>query len=562
MSRRYGKLWFDRGLWKLKCEPHVATMARRLFPKIPTGTSILEMRESEEVATDLLWFMQRYPLELRTDDRERLEGIVVLHRRQMERAEEVLSGTYEARDFPMAIPPRGYQRAAAETWLAVQGMILGDDLGLGKTVSAICALTDARTLPALVVVPPALKRQWQSEVEKFAPQLRTHIIKQSTPYPLPKDSRGRIPDILIASYHILSGWAGHLSKVISSVVFDEVHELRRTESAKYAAAKTLADAATYRLGCSATTIANYGGEIYNIVECLRPGVFGSRPEFLREWCGSANADKPILTDPTSMGSFLRDKKIFIRRTKKDVGRELPGIVRIHHEIDSNKAALNEIKGRAGELARIILSEQEGRYGKQEVMYAQGQLMSVLRQATGIAKAPYVAAFVEMLIESGESVLLMGWHRAVYEIWQEKLRKYDPAMFTGSESNSRKEAEKKRFVNRETPCLMMSLRSGQGVDGLQGVCKTIVFGELDWTSAYHLQNEGRVNRDGQTGLVSAYYLVSNGGIDPIMAEVLGIKENQLLGIQGDDVIPTRRVDTGEMIRRAAEMYVQRSGKVVA
>jgi hypothetical protein len=48
-------------------------------------------------------------------------------------------------------------------------------------------------------------------------------------------------------------------------------------------------------------------------------------------------------------------------------------------------------------------------------------INLLRQATGIAKAPFVADFVRLLVESGEKVLLYGWHREVYSIWRDKLK---------------------------------------------------------------------------------------------------------------------------------------------
>jgi hypothetical protein len=38
----------------------------------------------------------------------------------------------------------------------------------------------------------------------------------------------------------------------------------------------------------------------------------------------------------------------------------------------------------------------------------------MRQATGIAKAPYVAEFVKLLLESEQKVVLFGWHRDVYD----------------------------------------------------------------------------------------------------------------------------------------------------
>jgi SNF2 family DNA or RNA helicase len=80
---------------------------------------------------------------------------------------------------------------------------------------------------------------------------------------------------------------------------------------------------------------------------------------------------------------------------------------------------------------------------------------------------------------------------------------------------------------------MSLRSGAGLDGLQDVCNTIVFGELDWSPGVHEQCTGRVYRDGQEHGSVAYYLVSEDGSDPIVADVLGLKKQQIEGIKDPD-----------------------------
>lgn len=69
---------------------------------------------------------------------------------------------------------------------------------------------------------------------------------------------------------------------------------------------------------------------------------------------------------------------------------------------------------------------------------------MMRQATGIAKAPYVLEFVRMLVESGESVMLYGWHRDVYNIWLERLAEFNPVMYTG-----RKDLQLRNDLNKHS-----------------------------------------------------------------------------------------------------------------
>src|SRR5690606_4870756 len=113
---------------------------------------------------------------------------------------------------------------------------------------------------------------------------------------------------------------------------------------------------------------------------------------------------------------------------------------------------------------------------------------------------------------------------------------------GSESFRQKEEAKKRFVEGDCPLFIMSLRSGAGLDGLQGVCNTVVFGELDWSPGVHEQCIGRVHRDGQNQSTNVYYLLATEGSDPIVADVLGVKRAQVEGIRNPDQDLIEKLDT--------------------
>ena len=167
------------------------------------------------------------------------------------------------------------------------------------------------------------------------------------------------------------------------------------------------------------------------------------------------------------------------------------------------------------------------------MRAASEFNVLLRLHTGIAKAPYVAEFVRLIVEAGEPVVLFGWHHEVYEIWKERFADLKPAWYTGRESEAQKNANKQRFVKGETDLLIMSLRSGPGIDGLQHRCRTVVIGELDWSPQVIKQDIGRIHRDGQTEPVTAYVMVSDSGSDPTLADTCLVKAQQSDGITDPD-----------------------------
>lgn len=530
--KTYGSVELKDGFWHVKAEPQVLIRIKRVFEQIDKrqhGTVMLA--DTEANCRELLWFLERYPMEVK--DLGHLKAQTEEHLARERLIFDVSQGDYVPPSFSaMAVPPREYQKIAADLALKTGRLLLSDDLGCGKSCSFICTLTDPSTLPTLVVTMTHLTGQWRDEVKKFLPNLRVHIITSGKPYDICKDEDGKstlFPDVIIMNYHKMSGWADTLAPSIRSVCWDEVAELRRSESHKYTAAKHFAKYASYRVGLSGSPIFNLGGEIFNVIDVLSPDALGTREEFNREWCQTSYQDKkPKLRDPKAFGSMLREQGLMLRRTRQDIGRELPALTNITHTVDSDLEELEKVGESVAELAKIILSQANLPKGAK--LQAGGELSWKLRHATGLAKSSYVAEFVKMLIETGESVVLFGWHRDVYSVWQDKLRKYRPAMYTGAETVQQKDRAKRRFISGDTKLLIMSLRAGIGLDGLQGVCCSAIFGELDFSPAVHMQNTGRLLRDGQIRPVFAYYLVSEHGSDPVLMDILNVKAQQLHGIR--------------------------------
>lgn len=137
-------------------------------------------------------------------------------------------------------------------------------------------------------------------------------------------------------------------------------------------------------------------------------------------------------------------------------------------------------------------------------------------------------------------------------------------YTGEESTAQKEFSRKQFVDGDARLLVMSLRAGAGLDGLQGVCRTVVFGELDWSPGVHEQCIGRVHRDGQPDPVAAYFLIADSGSDPVVADVLGIKRQQSEALRDPDapLVEALQIEEGHIKKLAAAYLAQQSNEAVA
>ena len=530
-----GRLVRTKRGWDLYGPPQLLMRVKRVFSGADPAQNCVSVSDTLDNCRDMEWLLLRYPdMEVEPAVRKYLASRSKAHRkRELEVQRLMIATEVPTVDYELTKPLRDYQARAVAMAVAAGGLLLADDLGLGKTAVGIASILKAGHRPALVVCPAHLQLQWAEQCEMFAPQLKTVILKSSLPYDFGE------ADVIITSYNKLPNWAPVLGPKLKAVIYDEVHELRRGPergfsqgSKKGTAAKDLAGRKRIRLrlGLTATPIYNYGGEIFHVMQALLPGVLGTETEFSREWGASFSYsnDKTRLAKPDAFGEYLKRQGLMVRRTRGEVNRELPELVKIPHMVESDVDVLDKIKGSATELARIILFQNHDRG---VAFHAAGELDAMVRQATGIAKAPYVAWFVKMLLDAGERVLLAGWHREVYRIWLEQLKAYKPALFTGSESSAQKNEAKRRFVSKETPLLIMSLRSGAGLDGLQySGCRNIVYGELDWSPAVHEQLGARLHRDGQEESVMAYFLISESGSDPVVADVLGLKRAQLDGIR--------------------------------
>jgi hypothetical protein len=555
--RTYGSLSFlkkgDQMGWVIKAPPHILLRTKRIFGRMDKDSfGKVFIFHSPEVCRDLEWFIDRYPLDV--SHPKLLKTGAELHRQKLAYLEAIVLPDYKATPRRMRKPLRDYQARMVDIFLQQGHLLCADTLGLGKTVEALGCLTDPEMRPALVVCKSHLQDQWLAAVGEFLLGGEpTDCISASAEVigTTKVTTMDRMPDVLIISYNKLWAWCEILADRVKCLIFDEVQELRRSESQKSKAAAYMRTKIPHCLGLSATPIYNYGGEFYNVMDVIAPLALGSRNEFYREWC-EGSSDKALIKDPDAFGTYLREQFLMIRRTRAEVGRELPPVLTIVERVDYDVKVLDAIQDSAVALARLVLSGSFHESGE-----AARMLDMKTRQATGIAKAPFVITFVRMLLGEGP-ILLAGWHREVYEIWTAELKKWNVpfVMYTGSETTKEKTKAKAAFMAGEVPVMIISLRSGEGLDGLQQVCNTVVFGEMDWSPGVHEQVRGRLFRDGQTKNVSEIFLVSSGGSDPVIAQVLGLKKAQVTGLLEPGTKGLKKLQTdANRIKRLAEHYLK-------
>lgn len=526
----YGTLSYNKRAkcWVVKGEPCVTELAKRLFPgSAGHGRGEARFTAHRRVVGDLHWLMLRYPLTVKAQDEKRWQEA-------LRDAREYALRREAARLMPQsAVPPAGafegellpFQQQGLAYLMQNDRALLADEMGLGKTVQALAWLSSTGLYPALIVPPAHLVRNWEAEIGRF---LRiagrppaVHVVKGLKPYALPP------ADIYVMHYLLLRGWKKELPECgFQSVVFDEIQELRHSGTEKYSAASLLSLALDKVVGLSGTPIYNKGGEIWNVVNILDFHFLGDWESFSREWCyGYGNA---VVVKPELLGEHLRREGLMLRRTKKDVLPELPPKRRLVQEIDLDDALYRKLLQPVLEKLTLYAADEELTASRRAIL--EEQISQEERQATGLAKAPYVCQFVRALLEAGEKVLLFAHHHSVMDAYRKDLKAFSPAFVTGRETGAQKEDAVARFMEGRTDLCCVSLRAASGLNLQRAGC--VVFGELDWSPAVHSQAEDRAHRIGQEDSLLCYYLVSPGGSDMDMQEALGLKVSQFMGLMGD------------------------------
>ena len=556
-SRTYGTLSYNRRskCWTVKADPSVTEMCKRLFPG-SAGSKRGEARFTahRRMVGDLMWLMLRYPLEVNPRDRALWDKSV------QDAREHAIRKAIASRLPERMTPPEGtftgelrpFQQEGLAFLMQHDRCLLADEMGLGKTVQALSYLASTDSFPALVIPPPHLTRNWTEEAGRFlrirGEKPRIHVIKGLKPYELPE------ADVYIMHYLLLRGWKEVLPTLgFKAVIFDEVQELRHTGTEKYSAASLLSESCERVIGLSGTPIYNTGGEIWNVINILDFHFLGDWESFSREWCyGYGNA---IVVKPQLLGDYLRQEGLMLRRTKQEVLKELPPKRRAVQELDWNDKLYAQLM--APVLPEVVRWKTDGTLTPSARAMLEESISQHVRQATGIAKAPYVCQFVRALLDSGEKVLLFAHHHAVMDIYKQELKHYRPGFITGRETISAKADAVERFMSGKTDVLCISLRAASGLNLQRATC--VVFGELDWSPAVHSQAEDRAHRMGQEDSLLCYYLVAPQGSDAAMQEALGLKVSQFVGLMGDTPLsPAESAEAAHQARKHVEMIAEQMG----
>jgi SNF2 family DNA or RNA helicase len=441
---------------------------------------------------------------------------------------------------------RPYQ-ARGVSWLAFLeqwglGACLADDMGLGKTIQLIAFLLYLRQeglmdSPTLLVCPTSVLGNWEREVRRFAPDLKTlvhHGDKRFKGAALMRSIKS--VQLVITSYPLVFRDLKDLQPVAwQGIVLDEAQNIKNPEAKQAKAVRQLEG--QFRIALTGTPVENRLGELWSIMDFLNPGYLGPRNFFQRRF------STPIerYGDTASLQMLRSLVQPFILRrlkTDRDIIQDLPEKQEMtifcglsaeqaalyQKTVDQSLEALNDAEGvqRRGQILALLTKLKQ--ICNHPAQYLQEGAVGGLSRS---GKLQRLNEMLEEMFSEGDRALIFTQFAEWGKLLKAHLEQHfgEEALFLyGSTSKQQREAMVDRFqLDPNGPRLfILSLKAG-GV-GLNLTRANHVF-HFDrwWNPAVENQATDRAFRIGQTRNVQVHKFVCTGTLEERIHEMIESKQ---------------------------------------
>lgn len=438
--------------------------------------------------------------------------------------------------------------------------IIADKFGLGKTVEALALMKlHPECRPFLVVAKSTILVQWAREIKRWVRTLPI-IINDSKEfldgfdaYVISYDRFRRIKD--------LEAFTKQLG--LRTIILDECQQIKNTESQRTAGVRKVVEKVPFFLALSGAPIENNAKEYFPVLNMVSPEQFPTEAGFLRNhldfFFDGYRYTTGGLRNPARFKSIV--SKFIIRRSPEEVLSQFPVVKRGYRYSDLGgqveKEYLAELEGFNSDM-----NEGSGwSFDKYSNVLAR---LGKMRHITGKAKIAPCADFVQEYFENPDNkkLVIFTHHLDVADILCMKISDVigeKPLHLSASLNMEQRDRMTQQFINNGDKVLVAStLASGEGLDGLQKVCKDMIVLERQWNPKKEENAEARLARLGQSEQhINATYLVALGTVDEFFAELVE-KKREVVG----SVLESRELrdwNESSLIKELAEILLQKGGK---
>ena len=440
----------------------------------------------------------------------------------------------------LAVKLKPHQLAGVEYVTEIATMpgrcLIGDDMGLGKSLIATASIHQMQAYPALVVCPASVVMNWAKEIRKALPDATVDACTTRSGAP-------GVAQWTIIGYEALQKRLAAFERTPwGSITVDEAHYIKNGGTNRGIATKMVADGVDgMRLAMTGTFAKNSDKDTLHPVKVI----------------GREDVAEMIRKDLAEQSSILR-ANCMVRRKKLDVMPDLPPleITKTYVEPDpviwkEYLKAENDIIAYVKERARKIAAElglDPDAEAVKAALKAQGAehlvAISHLRQLCAAAKMKTAIEAVRSFVaQTDQSIIVFAHHRDIVQGLANALK--CEAMMGGVSMKDRDRIVED-FQAKKTRAVVINFESG-GVGLTLTAATEMKLVELQWTPADMDQAYGRC-------IVEGVNIVTRKGVLPIEAIEVG---DEVLTHRGNwQRVETR---TSKLAPRWVELNVTRQSE---
>jgi SWI/SNF-related matrix-associated actin-dependent regulator of chromatin subfamily A-like protein 1 len=428
-------------------------------------------------------------------------------------------------------PLLSHQEVAVEKLLANDRYILADDMGLGKSTSAVVASLEAEVKKVLIVCPASLKINWKREIEIYT--RKRILIIEGTKW-------GSTFEYYIINYDILKNFHttetsedSDAYKLIMNehfdlAIVDEAHYISNTTAQRTKLLNDILEQIPKVWLLTGTPMTSRPINYFNLLKLVNSPVTLNWQGYVRRYCGgfqfTVNKRKIWHTGGATHLDELRErtKNIVLRRMKTDV-LDLPEkiITPIFLEL-KNTFYDQELE----DFMRITNDKKD----QETVPVTLNRLMKI-RQLIAVEKIPYTCELIDKFIDQGKKVIVFTNFTLSLQMLQEKYKK-SCVILNGQMSKVKKQESVDRFQEDDKVKILIGNIKAAGVGFTMTASEVVIMNDLSFVPSDHSQAEDRAYRYGQKNCVLVYYPVFENTIEMIVYNILQKKKNIIDQVLGD------------------------------
>jgi len=415
---------------------------------------------------------------------------------------------------------RPFQEIGAQ-WLGQRrGAVLGDEMGVGKTVQAVMAIPPRA--PTVVIGPQAAKGVWRSHFRAWRPETLVTVFSGRNSFRWPM--RG---ESVVLNYDILPEFfPTPLPGTI--VIADEAHAVKNEDAQRTRKFRTLATAAAQMEGSlwalTGTPLLNRPPELQSILTAV--GVFekafGSEANFNDGFPDRRVKGRKVVWGDPAPWVPERLKTVMLRRSRRDVWPQIPP--KTYQDIVVEDIPAQTRKQCDELVARLAahgidLSRATERVDLAQIQQIEFTMISKIRAALATAKIPAMLEQVEMMEAAGEPLVVFSCHREPIDMLG---RRTGWAAITGDVRAEQRTEIVDAYQAGKLRGVASTMQSGgTAITLTRGHMVLLV--DLFWTPGINLQAVDRVCRMGQNRGVVVLRLVADHALEHFVTDVLTVKE---------------------------------------